>query len=407
MNENPEGTPNPFNPNQNAASSGTPVDTTPVGSLDPTGRNMEQPTNPETNTPKPKKTGLIAAIITGAFALIIGTIALVIVLMGISKNDPVAEALKKIISGDSYKNITIDGDIDLTINSPLSPIKQLSINLNSESVVNSMINSSRAKLTLVDSSNNDYSAVIEEVYANSGDLYLKIEGIDDLLKDENFLNLILGITPTYDDTTPTNTIVSQLEPIFSIISSYDSTWLRVSTSELQEATGSIGQTDVSSSLSCLSNLAQGTNKNRNSALEVYSKYPFVISDSKNVLIASKQNPVYKINLDAKNLAAFFNTMEGTELGKSISACLNQRNTMTITESDAQNLINNMPDIYVEVNGNNDFTRLYLESSYSDGMIKATIDLGLDYPTSVNIVEPTNTTDLQTVIQALISGTSGQ
>ena len=407
MNENPEGTPNPFNPNQNTAPNGTPVNTTPVGSLDPTGRNMEQPpTNPETNT-KPKKTGLIAAIIAGAFALIIGTIALVIVLMGISKNDPVTEALKKIMNGDSYKNITIDGDINLTINSPLSPIKQLDINLNSELVANSTINSSRAKLTLVDSSNNDYTATIEEVYANSGDLYFKIEGIDDLLKDENFLNLILGVTPTYDDTAPTNTIVSQLEPIFSIISSYDSTWLRVSTSELQEATGSIDQTDVSSSLSCLSNLAQSTNKNRNSALEVYSKYPFVISDSKNVLIASKQNPVYKINLDAKNLAAFFNTMEDTELGKSISACLNQRNTMTITESDAQNLINNMPDIYVEVNGNNDFTRLYLESSYFDGMVKANIDLGLNYPTSANIVEPTNTTDLQTVIQALISGTSGQ
>ena len=73
----------------------------------------------------------------------------------------------------------------------------------------------------------------------------------------------------------------------------------------------------------------------------------------------------------------------------------------MTESDVEKLVNVMPAIYAEVNSDNNFTRLYLESELADSAT-VTIDLGFSYPTSVNAEEPVEYTDFSDFIQTLFT-----
>ena len=76
--------------------------------------------------------------------------------------------------------------------------------------------------------------------------------------------------------------------------------------------------------------------------------------------------------------------------------------VTITKEDITKLTSKMPKIYVEVNANNDFTRLYLESDISDGIATAVIDLGFSYPTNINVSEPVEYTDFSKFLQTLFT-----
>ena len=79
------------------------------------------------------------------------------------------------------------------------------------------------------------------------------------------------------------------------------------------------------------------------------------------------------------------------------------NNVSLNEEDVAELLAEMPKVYAEVNGNYDFTRLYLETDISDGMASATIDLGFSYPQNVNASEPVEYTDFSEVIQQIMSG----
>ena len=84
----------------------------------------------------------------------------------------------------------------------------------------------------------------------------------------------------------------------------------------------------------------------------------------------------------------------------------------------------MPRTYVEVDHENNFTRLFMESEVgstaddcdcpsdanclvecpsSDNSISITIDLGFSYPTNINVSEPVKYTDFKDVIQTIFTG----
>ena len=117
------------------------------------------------NNPEPakKKTGLIVGIIVGAIILISGIVAAVLII-SMNKGDAVAQAMQKIMSGNSPTNVAIDGDINIMVNASDSPIKRINIDLDSDIVTGSMINTSSAILTLTTESNKDFSMKFDELY---------------------------------------------------------------------------------------------------------------------------------------------------------------------------------------------------------------------------------------------------
>lgn len=406
----------------NPANEPTAPTTASVESLDPTGRPMEKTVQPA-EAPKKSKTGLIAAIVAGCVLLIGGIVAAVLVMMNMNKGDAVAAAMQKIMSGEAPKNVAIDGDINILLNNDAYPIKRININLDSDIMVGSMINTSSAVLSFTDQNDKDYSMKFEEVYAANGDLFFKISDVKNVLDESGILNLMNGSTQTTncieDESGETNcgaTIVETdceeevdcievesavtssvfNDAIIGVIEAIDGVYLRVSADEMNLLKNGSG-----SDISCVTDLVSDINKNSNSTIQLYSKYPFIASTNEKVAIASKQNPIYQIWLDDKNFAGFVNEMQNTEIASTLHSCLGWDNNATITEEDVAEITSKMPKIYAEVNNENNFTRLYMESDINDGVATATIDLGFSYPTNVNVSEPVEYTDFSEYIQTVL------
>ena len=64
------------------------------------------------------------------------------------------------------------------------------------------------------------------------------------------------------------------------------------------------------------------------------------------------------------------------------------------------MISQLPETYVEIDEDYNFTRLYLESQ-KEPMFK--IDLSFTYPNNINVAEPTEYTDYSSIIQEIFSG----
>lgn len=444
MNENPGETPNPLNTNpevnletnSNAPEANSNVmdtNSTPVQSLDPTGRPMAQAVE-TTEPPKKKKTGLIVGIICGVLVLVGVAIAAVAVALSTQKTDAVMMAIQKIMNGEAPKNVAIDGDINILVNDAESPIKRVNIDLDSDIATGSMINTSSAVLTFTNQADQDYSVKFNEVYAAKGDLFFKIEGATAALEDSGIIeafttnsnpttncvgdesgntNCETPIAEVVDcsgeedcasvtETVETESVADQLlvNTILSVIEAADGVYLRVSTEDMELlANGTLN----SSPISCIAKLVSDTNKNSNSAAELYTKYPFITSSDKNIIITSKQNPVYLIGVDSKNLAGYISAIQNTEISENVYSCLGLKQNVGVTEEDITEIVDTMPAIYAEVNSENNFTRLYLESELGDGSATATIDLGISYPTNVNVTEPVEYTNFSDVIQTIFKG----
>ena len=178
MENNPGATPNPLETQDGNL----------VQSLDPEGRPMVQVPTEEGQKPK-KKTGLIVGIIIGLLVLIGGGVAAAILLLG-QNNDPVAAAVDKIMRGDTPANVIVDGTIDFVYNSDDSPISQIKIDLESDMIAGTGVNTSKANLVVSLADGNAYAIEFDEVYAESGDLYFKIDGAMDALEESGILNLL-------------------------------------------------------------------------------------------------------------------------------------------------------------------------------------------------------------------------
>lgn len=471
MNEGSGGTPNPLNPNptqpgqQAQPAQVNPAQMTPDGnvivpSLDPDGRPMVQvPTQVEV-PPKEKKTGLIVGIIVAIIALIGGGVAAAILLLG-GQGDAVAAAMDKIMSGDAPANVVVDGTIDLVYNDDNSVISQIKIDFDSDMIPGTMVNSSRANLVISTIYGDDYVVEFDEVYADGGDLYFKITGASDALADSDLLDLLLygstGYRPkdcmvtssegkcidiiedcvseeeggcdesTVSSGTLTNDdTMERISLIASVLEFIDDEWLHISTSDLSQLSGddSMGWLLPTSNISCVVDLVSDINKGSDSAAELYRKYPFVSSTNKDLTIDSVKDPIYKISIDSEKFANYMNSIQGNELAQEAFDCLGWNNNVSVTAGDVDKVVAAMPITYAEVDKDNNFTRLYVESDIvpenddcycpedavcstclETEMATTTvkIDIRFSYPSSLEVEEPSEYTDFSDMItQVMLS-----
>ena len=66
----------------------------------------------------------------------------------------------------------------------------------------------------------------------------------------------------------------------------------------------------------------------------------------------------------------------------------------------------MPELYVEVDNNRNFTRLYTEFTIDGLDADITLDLNFSYPESVNVSEPTEYENFSDFMQKLSTAFSG-
>ena len=104
-------------------------------------------------------------------------------------------------------------------------------------------------------------------------------------------------------------------------------------------------------------------------------------------------PVYRVTLDSKKMASFINTIQNSSLAQELSSCMGDIDNL------ADNVAN-LPEVYVEVDKDYNFTRLYFASEIGDAGANLTTDLGFNYPENINVAEPVEYKDFSSVIQEI-------
>ncbi len=467
MNDNPSGVVNPTGAVPSATPQATPTPQMAVGSqmapgvpgsVTPTSRPMEQAA-PMEMPKKKKKTGLIVGIIMALIVLIGGGVAAAIIIPMLSQKDPVTMAMEKIMSGKAPANVAIDGDIDIAISDQFSPVSNIKISMNSGLIPQSLINNSKAIVTASIRGIGDVSVEVDEIYANKNEMFFKIDGITNALEDSGLvylLNMSNKITEKMDcgedgycqaeeiaaetncvgnpDLNCGEEITTEMEGIVlepggqvvldedtmtffasmvDAIEIIDGEWLRISIEDLGAfANGTLVQSDAS----CVADLVSTLNTSSNSAIEAYNKYPFITATDKDVDLAKKQYPVYKVSIDDENFTNYINSIQNTALSEKIYSCLNLEDNVWIDEGDISKIVEDMPNFYVEVDNENNFTRLYVKSTINssdcacmdsvdivcdcpklpDSVV--TMDLNFSYPDNINVPAPTEYRDFKDVIQ---------
>lgn len=434
-------------PNGQVEMTSVTVGTTPVDPLsaavDPMMRPMEKAPAAQPEPPKKSKKGLIIGLIIAAVLLIGGGVAVALVMI-MNQPDPVVKAIEKIVTGNAPANVAVDGTIKLEPIDETTPVDSIEIALDSEASTTSFVNSSAATVTVNFEESQPISFEFDEVYGADGDLYFKVDGatgaIEDyaqmlqrsMLNDSNAVtncetdingveNCIestpttveacegedcaagLEATPTLGGNAVTITDTSMSGPIsgiLGIVEMVDGEWLRVSVDELSNAANNAPATG--SDLSCLVNFTGSISSYGNTVAEAYNKNAFISSTKEGVTLASKSGlPVYKVELDGEKLEGFINAMQNSTLVQDLYSCMGYENATNNTDNIIAE-IDNLPTLYVEVDNDYNFTRLYFDSEMADANMSVTTDLGFSYPVNINVAEPVEYRDFSDTIQEIFT-----
>ena len=372
MNENPEGTPNPLTPAPEAAAPApTPApaeEATVAPVVSETGSATSEPvatsepaatTEPVAVAPKKKKTGLIVGLILGFLAIVGVVVTLLFVFVFNKGGDPANEALLRLMNGDE-RNIAISGSYDTEFMG-----LPIAINFNAQ-----MDTAAKAGLAAANLSTNadgfEASIDLEARITGNDVAYIKVTGITDILsnafgtdcKTNDCISALRTMAPALGS-------YSQYIDIIASIVSLDDQWIKIDNVGLSSLPLPAGL-DISD-----------INSHKNEIIDSYKKDPFISSDTKDIKISKKANPIYRLNFDYDKMANFINEIISKNCDSNSSCGMKG-----MTSSELKSYLGDLSNIYAEIDEKNNFTRLYVEISDSDPM-----DYTIAYPTNINVAEP--------------------
>lgn len=398
--------------------------------------------------PKKKKTGVVIGLIASLFVAVGCAVAAVLFFMNPGGKDAVSLAMNKLVTGETPSNVKMNGSIDVKLNNPAYPISELTVDFDSEMKTGTSTNSSQASMRVVTLDDEEYSFDVNEVYTSGGDLYLKLDGWEDLITGMfNMMNnqsVVIdcgddeadcktsstieecdteGNCSTIETTMSSDDTSAEINEAISVVSRLDGEWLRISADDLDQLYNeSIGESPIG----CIVDSINDVNSKNNSLMELYNQDPFVVSSTDNVNIKNNGNPIYRIMVNNEKFANFVNSAQDTNMLSELNSCLGLDNT-TIDTNTLSEVVSGTPNIFVEVDKNDNFTRLYIQAEVLEGddsqlnsldssttetecddckhKVLITADFNFSYPDSINVVEPTEYSDFFEVIDEVFSGAS--
>ena len=451
MNEHPEGTPNPLNPNPEPINP-EPIQPRPIESpsrsipveqpipaeqpvheprsieidqpVDPMDRPMQQAPAP-VEKPK-KKVGLIVAVLVCLLVAVGCGVAAI--LLTINKNsDPVMAAMQKLMSNESPKIVAVEGDIDVRPNDDTAPYSMLSIKFNAGVNVKDNENFAGAIITAKFQNGEEFKFNADEIRTADGNLYLRLSNIAEALNNYNSLlnttNCVDGAAGTNCLTTrevvdcdatdgscsdvevimPTDTdSVLDFIGVFEVI---DNEWIRIPGS-LFSNLDDVSMLDEDTQ--CLIGAAGKLGQFSNNISDLYNKNPFITYSTENLKIVKKKDPLYRLSFNNEKFAGFINSMNNSGFMNELLACTGgQATNKNVTASDVSELTAELPVIYVEIDGSNNFTRVYLEQADADSDAVVTADMSFSYPTGITVQAPDEYIDINEVLSQLLTNFYGE
>ncbi len=421
MNENPEGTPNPLNPNPEVAPTApepvaaepTPVEPAPVAES----AVAEQPavTQPakmaQPKVAKPKKAGLIVAIILCIVAIVAGVAAALIFINPFAaKKDAVPAALAKLMSGDAPRMVAIDGSINLATSEESMPFSDFNVKLQASINGIHKENYANAVLSTTLKDGGKLSFNVDEVGNSKGEYFVKLSKIADAI--EKYEPLPQEVTDCTSEESELEDCIEESNSsdtilgILGMLKELDEEWIRIQNSDVSGIAGTVSPSTTPTE--CLTNVTDNMRKYGEEVSSIYQQYPFINYTTENLKISQKKDALYLLSFDAEKTASFINALRDSDLIKELASCMGTKMTSSedLTTEDVQEIIKDFPDLYVEIDNDDNFTRVYFAISVEDNAATVTIDLSLAYPTQITINEPTEYIEVNEAIKKIMSGLGG-
>ena len=407
MNENPEGTPNPLNP---APADEAKTDTAPVEPA-PAEARAEAPA-PAAEAPAPvseepagtvvepvrkKKTGLIVLIVILALAIIGGAVAAILILNpfgngngggnGGGDKDAVSKAIVKLLSStEGPKKLGTKGTIEVTAGSASIPFKTIDATIDAGYDVETGKSSGDVTLGVAFSSTDETTIKVSEMLVDKK-LYLKAttdKEVDTTDIDE-------------DDETAQYSLM-----IASFINMLGGKWISMS---LTDATSGLPSGSTNETAQCLIEAMKDTSDTKIDLGGIYENNKFVTSSTDNLKISKKNDPLYKLGVDSEKAASFVNAV-ANELGSSDAAkCIDTTSSEEVTAEQISEIVKELPDVYVEVNSDYNFTRFYTNYTASDESLGIKVDLTLNYNPTVEATAPSDSIKLEDLFRSMYQNPS--
>jgi hypothetical protein len=407
MNENPEGTPNPLNP---APADEAKTDTAPVEPAPAEARAeapapaaeapapvSEEPAGTVVEPVKKKKTGLIVLIVILVLAIIGGVVAAILILnpfgngngggSGGGDKDAVSKAIVKLLSStEGPKKLGTKGTVEVTAGSASIPFKTIDATIDAGYDVETGKSSGDVTLGVAFSSTDETTIKLSEMLVDKK-LYLKAttdKEVDTTDIDE-------------DDETAQYSLM-----IASFINMLGGKWISMS---LTDATSGLPSGSTNETAQCLIEAMKDTSDTKIDLGGIYENNKFVTSSTDSLKISKKNDPLYKLGVDSEKAASFVNAV-ANELGSSDAAkCIDTTSSEEVTAEQISEIVKELPDVYVEVNSDYNFTRFYTNYTASDESLGIKVDLTLNYNPTIEATAPSDSIKLEDLFRSMYQNPS--
>lgn len=341
---------------------------------------------------KPKKTGLIVAIVTILAVVVIGAVAAVAIINPFGpKQDAVPAALAKLFSEGAPKLVATQGEVTVTTKEAQSPFAAIAVKFNAGINGDTGANYTNAKITATFQDEKQFSFDADEIYVPDGDLYLRLSNIADALSNYKSEQNAKTVMPSSSDS------VLDFIEVFEVI---DEEWIHIDKSTFSSVTG---LTSIDSPAQCLIDAAGNMKKYGDNFKKLYEENPFVTYSTNDLELTQKKDPLYLLGFDAEKMTGFINGIGNSGLANEMLACMDEKATINeISVDQVKEMVDALPIIYVEIDSNNNFTRVYLSLATEDNEMEAIADISLYYPEKIDVKEPEVYIELDKALSKLLT-----
>lgn len=379
---------------------------------------------PKSGKGKKKKIFIICTIILAIVAIICGAAAIAIVV--VSNNNRVGMAIDKLLSGQTSSIIAGKGTINTTSASTNSSSDNdtSTTAISFDGAVDTISGISKLEASVIANSGSTTTAELEinEVSNKNGDTYFKISGLSSILKNFITPTLQTGEVSTTNTTNcaeasdgtncnvaatdASSSAASGLTTLYNnLMSKVEDQWLLI-TDDMSETVDDLGFFDNASL--CMVNALSSLSKYGTDLASKYRANPFITSSKDNLGIAQKSNELYRLGFDKEKLNAFMNSVGSNGFVTAFNECAGSGTTDSKDSSSLfEEIFANLPTMYVEVDNDNNFTRLYFASTIEvNGISTSTkADINISYPASLKVALPDDYQNASTVFTILFANQS--
>ena len=324
-----------------------------------------------------KKVLIIGAIVLLIIAIICGAAAVAIMMAGNNSGDRVSKAIEKLVNGQMPSIISAQGTINSFSDVDDAEISSYNIDFNGTFDTAYNTNTISAKVNAELSSGDKVVIGVDELENKDGEVFFKIRGLDTLAN---------------------NPLVSAFS---GVVEAIDDEWILV-TGDFADNMEGLEIFDNSST--CLINALGTLPKYSKDIAKKYEANQFINYSTDKLEISKKKNPLYKLTIDSNKLTAFINSLSNNGFINELNACADS----TATNEDVaitmiEKIFENFPTVYVEIDDNYNFTRVYFKVATGDetSAMTTTADLALSYPAKLEVVAPDEYMDMTTLVNTLV------